>query len=152
MSGASCERCAAVIASARNLPARAYGNADVMLLVANLAFPAKSVQELIALARAKSGQINYSSSGNGSPANLAGARCNYMASVDSAHVPYKGLAQATTDVIGGQIEIGFPSMTSSLPYARAGKLRALAMTAAQRSQLAPTNYGVGPRQRFDPVT
>jgi tripartite-type tricarboxylate transporter receptor subunit TctC len=108
-----------------------------LLLIANLAFPAKSVSELITLARAKSGQINYSSSGNGSPANLAGALFNYMAGVDIAHVPYKGIAQATTDVIGGQIEIGFPSMTSSLPYARAGKLRALAMTAAQRSQLAP---------------
>ena len=108
-----------------------------LLLVANVAFPAMSVPELIALARAKAGRINYATSGNGSPANLAGALFNYMAGVDIVHVPYKGIAQATTDVIGGQIEIGFPSMTSSLPYARAGKLRALAMTAAQRSQIAP---------------
>ena len=108
-----------------------------LLLVANLAFPAMSVPELIALAGAKSGRINYATSGNDSPAILAGALFNYMAGVDIVHVPYKGVAQATTDVIGGQIEIGYPSMTSALPYARAGKLRALAMTAAQRSQIAP---------------
>lgn len=108
-----------------------------LLLVANLTFPAKSVQELIAYAKANPGRINYATSGNGSPANLAGALFNYMAGVNIVHVPYKGIAQATTDLIGGQIETSYPSLTSALPYVRAGKMRALAMTAAQRSQLAP---------------
>ena len=108
-----------------------------LMLTANNALPAKTVKELIALAKARPGQINYASSGHGSPANLAGALFNHMAGVDIVHVPYKGTSQATTEVIGGQVQIGYPSMTSVLPHVKSGKLRALAMTAAQRSALAP---------------
>jgi tripartite-type tricarboxylate transporter receptor subunit TctC len=74
---------------------------------------------------------------NGSPANLAGALLNVMAGTMLVHVPYKGIAAATTDVMSGQIQLSFPSMTSVLPYVKAGKLKAYAITSARRSALAP---------------
>ncbi len=108
-----------------------------LLLVVNNGLPVKSVKELIALAKSRPGALNYGSSGNGATANLAGELFNYMAGVNIVHVPYKGTAQATTDLIGGQMQVGYPSISSVLPHVRAGKLRALGMTGAQRSALAP---------------
>ena len=108
-----------------------------LLLVVNNGLPVKSVKELIALAKSRPGALNYGSSGNGATANLAGELFNYMAGVNIVHVPYKGTAQATTDLIGGQMQVGYPSISSVLPHERAGKLRALGMTGAQRSALAP---------------
>ena len=108
-----------------------------LLLVVNNGLPVKSVKELIALAKSRPGALNYGSSGNGATANLAGELFNYMAGVNIVHVPYKGTAQATSDLIGGQMQVGYPSISSVLPHVRAGKLRALGMTSAQRSALAP---------------
>jgi tripartite-type tricarboxylate transporter receptor subunit TctC len=108
-----------------------------LLFVAHPGVSANSVKELIALAKTRPGALNFGSSGNGSPANLAGALLNLMAGIQLVHVPYKGTAQATIDVIGGQIQLAFPSMTSVLPHVKAKRLKAYSITAARRSPLAP---------------
>ncbi len=101
------------------------------------ALPAKSIKELIALAKARPGELNYASAGNGSPGQLAGVLFNSMTGVRIVHVPYKGTAQALTDLMSGQVQLMYPSATSVLPYVRAGKIHALAITSRQRSALAP---------------
>jgi tripartite-type tricarboxylate transporter receptor subunit TctC len=108
-----------------------------IILVAHPSLPGRTLKELIALARAKPGQLNYASSGHGSPANLAGALMNLMAGINLVHVTYKGTAQATNDVIAGHMHLGFPSMTSVLPHVKAGKLKAIGITGLKRSPLAP---------------
>ncbi|MEO7726463.1 MAG: tripartite tricarboxylate transporter substrate binding protein, partial [Burkholderiales bacterium] len=107
-----------------------------LILAAYPALPASTVQELVALAKARPGQLNYATSGQGSPANLAGALFNFMTGVNIVHVTYKGTAQATTDVLGGHVQLFYPSMTAVLPYVKAGKLKALGMTSLKRSPLA----------------
>ena len=108
-----------------------------LIFVANSGLPANNLKELVALAKSRPGGLNYGSSGNGSPANLAGELFNLLAGVKLVHVPYKGTAAAATDVMSGQIQVGFPSMTSVMPLVKAGKLKAYAITAAKRSALAP---------------
>ena len=108
-----------------------------MLVVAHPSVTAGTIKELIALAKAKPGQLNFGSNGNGSPANLAGLLLNSMSGITLTHVGYKGTAQATTDVLAGHIQLGFPSLTSVMPLVRTGKLKALAITTAKRSALAP---------------
>ncbi len=108
-----------------------------LILAAYAGLPANNVKELIALAKAKPGQLNYATSGIGSPANLAGALLNFMTGVNIVHVTYKGTAQATTDVLGGHVQLFYPSMTAVLPYVKSGKLKALGMTSLMRSPLAP---------------
>jgi tripartite-type tricarboxylate transporter receptor subunit TctC len=108
-----------------------------LLFVAHSGVAANNVKELIALAKSRPGALNYGSSGNGSPANLAGALLGTMAGIKLVHVPYKGTAQATIDVISGQIELAFPSLTSVLPHVKAKRLKAYAITVARRSPLAP---------------
>jgi tripartite-type tricarboxylate transporter receptor subunit TctC len=108
-----------------------------LIIAAYPGLAASNVRELAALAKSKPGQLNYASSGVGSPANLAGALFNYMAGVNIVHVIYKGTAQATTDVLGGHVQLFYPSMTAALPYVKTGKLKAVGMTALARSTLAP---------------
>lgn len=108
-----------------------------LIFVAHPSVPINNVKELIAFARARPGQLMYGSSGNGSPANMAGLLLSATMKIDLVHVAYKGIAQATTDVLAGHIPLAFPSMTSVLPHVRRGKLRAIAMTSLQRSPLAP---------------
>lgn len=108
-----------------------------LLLVAHPSLPVKNVKELIAFAKARPGQLNFSSSGNGSPANLAGALLNYMTGINLVHIAYRGTAQATTDVLAGHVQLAFPGMTSVLPYVKSGKLKALGITGLQRSPLVP---------------
>jgi tripartite-type tricarboxylate transporter receptor subunit TctC len=108
-----------------------------LILAAYPGLAASTVKELVALAKAKPDQLNYASSGVGSPANLAGALLNFMAGVNIVHVTYKGTAQATTDVLGGHVQLFYPSMTAALPYVKSGKLKALGMTSLARSPLAP---------------
>ena len=108
-----------------------------LILAAYPGLAASNVKELVALAKAKPGQLNYASSGVGSPANLAGTLFNYLTGANIVHVTYKGTAQATTDVLGGHVQMFYPSMTAALPYVRSGKLKALGMTALTRSPLAP---------------
>ena len=107
------------------------------LLVVHPSVPAKSVKELIALARAKPGQLNYASSGNGTTAHLAGEMMKNMAKINMVHVPYKGTTEAVTDVIGGQVQVMFAIIQSCLPQVKAGRLRALGVSSAKRTASAP---------------
>jgi tripartite-type tricarboxylate transporter receptor subunit TctC len=107
------------------------------LLVVNPSLPAKGVNELIALAKARPGALTFSSGGNGSSGHLAGEFFKNLAGVALIHVPYKGAAPATVDVIAGQIDMTFASVVSALPHVKAGKLRALGVTGARRSPAVP---------------
>jgi tripartite-type tricarboxylate transporter receptor subunit TctC len=108
-----------------------------MLLVVSNSLPADNMKSLIALAKARPGQINYATAGNGSPNNLAGELLNLLAGISLTHVAYKSTPQATTDVIGGHVQSAMASLTSVLPHVRAGKLKALGTTGPKRSTLAP---------------
>jgi len=107
------------------------------VLIAHPSLPAKDVAELIALARAKPGALNYSSGGNGSPQHVAMALFESMAGIKLTHVPYKGTTQATIDVMSGQIPMMFSATNSVLSQIREGKLRALAVGSATRSPSLP---------------
>jgi tripartite-type tricarboxylate transporter receptor subunit TctC len=107
------------------------------LLVAHPSLPVKSVQDLIRYARAQEGRMNYASSGAGTWNHLFGELFNAMAKVNVVHVPYKGAAQAVTDVIGGQVQMMFSPFPPALPHVRSGRLRAVAVSGAQRSGLLP---------------
>lgn len=108
-----------------------------LILVVHPSLPVKSVKELIALARSKPGQLNYGSAGNGSALHLAGEMFNSLARVKLVHVPYKGVTNAFSDLLGGQISIMFPGAPIALPQVKAGKLRALGTTGAGRTAAAP---------------
>ena len=108
-----------------------------LMLVVHPSLPAKSVRELIALARARPSQLLYGSAGNGSTLHLAGEMFNTLAGVKLTHVPYKGVTGAFSDLLGGQTSLMFPGMPIALPQAQAGKLRALGTTGARRAPAAP---------------
>ena len=107
------------------------------MLVANPSFPANSVKELIALAKAAPGKITYGSPGIGNFNHLAGEMLKSMAGVDLVHVPYKGAALVITDLIGGHVAIAFTTLPSALPHVRTGKLKALAITSDKRWGTVP---------------
>jgi tripartite-type tricarboxylate transporter receptor subunit TctC len=107
------------------------------VLVVHPSLPAATVRELIALAKARPGEINFASSGHGTPAHLAGELFNSMAGVKLIHVPYKGAAPALADLLGGQVQLMFSTMPPALPHVKDGKLRALAVTSLKRSPAAP---------------
>lgn len=107
------------------------------VLVVHPSLPARSVKELVALAGARLDGLTYASAGSGSTTHLAGLLFNMMAGVSMVHVPYKGGRLALTELIGGQVSLMFGSMILSLPHVRTGKLRALAVTSANRSTAAP---------------
>jgi tripartite-type tricarboxylate transporter receptor subunit TctC len=107
------------------------------ILVVNPQVPANSVTELIALARKQPGKLNYASSGSGAAAHLAGELFKTMAGLDMVHVPYKGAQPALTDVIAGEVQLMFATSASVIPFIKAGKLRALAVTTARRSASVP---------------
>lgn len=107
------------------------------VVAVNAALGVASVRDLVALAKAKPGQLNYGSAGNGSPAHLAGAMLNVLAGIDTVHVPYKGAAPAMTDVIGGQLQLLITSPLVAMPHARAGRIKVLATTGGQRDPLLP---------------
>jgi tripartite-type tricarboxylate transporter receptor subunit TctC len=109
--------------------------ANVML--AHPSLPAASVPELIAYAKANPGRISMASAGIGSPQHLAGELFKMMAGVDMLHVPYRGGGPALTDLLGGQVQVSFSTTVSSAGYIKAGKLRALAVTTAVRSEALP---------------
>ena len=108
-----------------------------LLLVVNPSVPAKSVRDLIALAKAKPGQLNYASPGNGTSGHLAAEMFKSMAGVDIVHVPYKGGGPAIVDLIGGQVQMLILSAVATLPQVKSGKLRALALTGLTRSPDLP---------------
>jgi tripartite-type tricarboxylate transporter receptor subunit TctC len=113
------------------------------LMEVNPSLPPKSVPEFIAYAKANPGKVNYASGGNGTAQHLAGELFKIMTGVDMVHVPYRGDAPALTDLIGGQVQVMFGNMPSSIEHIRAGKLRPLAVTTAARSEALPDLPPVG---------
>ena len=107
------------------------------VLVVNLDLPVNSVADLIKLAKAKPGAINFASSGSGTSIHLSGELFKTMAGVDMTHVPYKGSSPALTDVMGGQVQVMFDNLPSSLALIKAGKLRAIAVTSMVRAPALP---------------
>jgi len=107
------------------------------VLVVNPSVPAKDVREFIAYAKANPGRLNFGSGSTGSAGHLAGELFKTMAGVDMTHVPYKGAGPAMQDLVAGQIQLMFDNLASSLGQIRAGKVRALAVTTAKRTSLAP---------------
>lgn len=102
------------------------------MLVVNPALPANSVKELIELVKAKPGQLNYASSGNGGPSHLAMELFKSMTGTDIRHIPYKGASPAATDLIAGQVQMMFFTLAAALPYVHSGRLRALAVASTKR--------------------
>ncbi|HKA38599.1 MAG TPA: tripartite tricarboxylate transporter substrate binding protein [Burkholderiales bacterium] len=103
------------------------------VLVVHPSLPARSVKELIALAKAKPGQIDYASSGQGSTQHLTGALFCAMAGIQMTHIPYRGSGPVTADLLGGQVMVAFPGIAGMLPHIRSGRLRALGVTGGKRS-------------------
>jgi tripartite-type tricarboxylate transporter receptor subunit TctC len=107
------------------------------ILVVNPGIGVNSVRELIALAKAKPGTLNFGSAGNGAPSHLAGEMFKSSAGVELVHVPYKGAGPAVNDLLAGQIQVMFAPIVAVLPQVKAGKLKALAVTSAKRSAAVP---------------
>jgi tripartite-type tricarboxylate transporter receptor subunit TctC len=107
------------------------------VIVVHPSLPVKSVKELITLARARPGQLNYASAGSGNATHLAGELFKSLARVNLVHVPYKGSGPALTDLIGGQVQLMFSNLTAALPHVKTGRLRALAVTGEKRAAAAP---------------
>jgi tripartite-type tricarboxylate transporter receptor subunit TctC len=107
------------------------------VLVVNAATPAKNVAELVALAKAQPGKLNYGSNGNGTAQHLIGTQFQNITATDLVHVPYKGSGPLTTDLLGGQVTMSFDTITPVLQHIKSGKLRALAVTTAKRSSALP---------------
>ena len=108
-----------------------------LILVVHPSVPAKSVKELVELAKARPGQLNFASNGTGGSSHLAAELFEMMTGTDMVHVPYKGLSPALTDLLSGQVQLMFSSTVAMLPQVRAGRLRPLAMTSAKRSAAMP---------------
>lgn len=117
-------------------PILEFGDAPNVLVV-HPSLPAKTVKDLIALAKAKPGQIDYASSGNGSSQHLFTALFTSMAGINMNHIPYKGSGQARTDLISGQVTVGMPGISSVIQHINSGRLRALGVTSAKRSPELP---------------
>ena len=107
------------------------------ILVIHPSVPVKNVRELLALARAKPGQLNYGSSGNGTITHLAGELLKYMAKVNITHVPYKGGSPALTALVSGEVDLTYENSLIITPHIRSGRVKALAVTGAKRSALLP---------------
>ena len=116
---------------------------EASVMVVNTLVAAKTVPEFIAYAKANPGKINMAAAGSGAGSHMAGELFKMMTGVNMQHVPYRGVAPALTDLIGGQAQVMFPSVLSSLEHIRAGKLRVLAVTTATRSQALPNVPTVG---------
>jgi tripartite-type tricarboxylate transporter receptor subunit TctC len=113
------------------------------VLVVHPSVPARTVPEFIAHAKANAGKLNMASGGIGTPSHVAGELFKMMAGVNMLHVPYRGVAPALTDLLGGQAHVLFPSMPASIPYFRDRSMRALAVTTAMRSEALPDLPTVG---------
>lgn len=114
-----------------------YIGATPYVLVTPPGSPLKTLADVIAVAKKKPGELSYASAGNGTISHLLGAMLNTSAGVDMQHIPYKGVAPAINDVLGGQVPLAFASLPSALNYIKAGKLQAIAISSAKRSSAAP---------------
>ena len=112
-------------------------NTTPLVMVVHPGVPAKTVKELIALAKAKPGKLNFGSSGTGGSNHLAGELFDAMAGVKMVHIPYKGNAGALTDIVGGHLDVVYNGLTSALALIKGGKLRVLAVTSLQRTAALP---------------
>src|SRR3954469_5475215 len=112
------------------------GSAPFILMV-HPSLPVKTMDELIALAKKRPGQINFASSGTGTPPHLAGEMFKMAAGINLVHVPYKGAGQAMIDLVGGQVQMAFAIVSAAMPQVQAGKVRALGVSSPQPSPLAP---------------
>jgi tripartite-type tricarboxylate transporter receptor subunit TctC len=121
----------------RDLAPIAPINYSDLILVVNPSVPAKNLKELIALAKAKPGALNYASSGPGTPYHMAGELFKAMAGIDVVHVPHKGSAEARTSVLAGNVQMMFDAITTMAPLAQAGKVRAIATSGKTRSSITP---------------
>jgi tripartite-type tricarboxylate transporter receptor subunit TctC len=110
---------------------------EPLVMAVNPSVPARTVPEFIAYAKANPGKISMASAGNGTPSHVSGELFKMMAGVNMVHVPYRGGGPALPDLLAGQVQVMFPSMSSSIEYVRTGKLRALAVTTATRSDSLP---------------
>ena len=117
-------------------PITGISYSDLLLVVPN-SVPAKSLKEFIALAKSKPGELNYASSGNGTPYHMAGELFKSMAGVNLVHIPHKGSDQARTSVLGGQVQMMFDAVPTMAANARAGKVKALATSGKKRSPVTP---------------
>ena len=107
------------------------------MITVHPSLPVRNVKELVALAKARPGQLNFASSGNGTPGHLAGLMLNEAAGIDMTHIPYKGSAPALTAMVSGETQLLVSSLTSTLPLVKAGRLRPIAMSSLKRSPLMP---------------
>jgi tripartite-type tricarboxylate transporter receptor subunit TctC len=114
-----------------------------LVMEVNLSIPAKTVPEFIAYAKANPGKINFASGGSGTSIHLSGELFKMKTGINMQHVPYRGNGPALTDLLGGQVQIMFDTMPAAIGYVRAGKLRALAVTTATRSEVLPDIPTVG---------
>lgn len=124
-----------------------------LVLVTHPSVPAKDLRELVALAKARPGELNYGSAGNGSSLHLAGEMLKSEAGIDLKHVPYRGTGPLTNDLLGGQVQLGFVSVTAAAPHIKAGKLRAIGVSTPNRAPIladVPTLAEQGlPKYSFD---
>ncbi len=116
---------------------------ETTVMVVHPSFPARTVPEFVAYAKANAGKINFASGGHGTPPHVVGELFKMMAGVNLIHVPYRGGAPAVADLLGGQVQVMFASPSISIEHVRAGRLRALAVTAATRSEALPDVPTVG---------
>jgi tripartite-type tricarboxylate transporter receptor subunit TctC len=116
---------------------------ELNVMVVQSSFSARTVSEFITYAKANPGALNMASAGNGSAPHMSGELFKMMAGVNLVHIPYRGGAPALTDLLGGRVQVMFASMPSSIEHIRAGKLRALAVTTATRSEALPDVPTVG---------
>jgi tripartite-type tricarboxylate transporter receptor subunit TctC len=123
-------------------PVASLGNVPYVMVV-NLSFPAKTVPEFMAYAKANPGKLSMASPGIGTGPHLAGELFKFMTGVDMVHVPYRSSAPALTDLLGGQVQMTFGPLPSTIEYVRAGKLRALAVTTETRLKVLPEIPTVG---------
>jgi tripartite-type tricarboxylate transporter receptor subunit TctC len=121
----------------RDLAPIAPINYSDLILVVNPSVPAQNLKELIALAKANPGKLNYASSGPGTPYHMAGELFKAMAGIDVVHVPHKGSAEARTSVLAGNVQMMFDAITTMAPLAQAGKVRAIATSGKTRSSITP---------------
>ncbi len=121
----------------QDLSAMALVGSAPLVLVAHPLVPVKSVQDLVALSRKRKGGLDFGSNGTGSISHLSGVLLNDMAKIDITHIPYKSAGAVATALLGGEVDMGFPSLVAALPHVRAGKLRALAVTTAKPASAMP---------------
>lgn len=123
--------------AAKDLAPVAQVAAAPFILVVHPTLPVKTVKDLIALARSRPAQLNYASASTGGMPHLAGELFNSMTGVKMVHIPYKGAAPATTDLLAGQVQLMFNNMLSAMPQVKNGRLRAIAVTSSKRSAAVP---------------